>query len=224
MKILLVEDDERLSRFIHRGLTEEGHAVTVRADGNDAEDQIFFEPFDVVVLDLSLPGQTGFEVLRHMRAAGILTPVLILTARDSVHDKVRGLDAGADDYVTKPFAFEELVARLRALGRRAPGAPQSTVHSGPLVVDLARRQAAYGTHELSLTHTEFALLEYLVRHAGRVLSRAQIEQQIWGDEYAGDSNVVAVYVNYLRNKLARCGAPDLIETVRGTGYRLRSPD
>lgn len=222
MKVLLVEDDERLSGFIRRGLTEEGHNVVVRADGNDAEDQVFFEEFDVVVLDLILPGQTGFELLRHVRAAGINTPVLILTARDQLADRVRGLDAGADDYLTKPFAFEELLARMRALERRGKGTTISKLQCGPITLDPASRSASCHGAELSLTHTEFALLEYLCRNVGRVLGRAQIEQQVWGDETERDSNVVAVYINYLRKKLAAHGAAGLIETLRGSGYRLRS--
>ena len=222
MKILLVEDDERLSRFIERGLSEEGHTVVLRTDGLDAEDQIFFEAYDAVILDLMLPGQSGMEVLRHVRSAGIRTPVLILTARDELRDKVRGLETGADDYLTKPFAFDELLARLRALERRAGGTLETPIECGPLTVDVARRRAWCSGQELSLTHTEFALLEYLCRHPGRVLTRARIEQHVWGDDYERGSNVVAVYINYVRRKLARCGGAGLIETVRGSGYRLRS--
>ena len=221
MKLLLVEDDERLSGFIKRGLTEEGHTVVVRDNGVDAEDQIFFEEYDVAILDIMLPGQSGFEVLRHARAAGITVPVLMLTARDGVADRVRGLDAGADDYLTKPFAFEELLARLRALERRGAGRTANVIQCGPLSLDLARRSATCQGAEISLTHTEYALLEYLCRNAGRLLSRAQIEQQVWGDEYERDSNVVEVYINYLRKKLTACRAAGLIETVRGSGYRLR---
>ncbi len=224
MKILLVEDDERLSRFIERGLTEEGHTVVLRTDGRDAEDQLFFEPYDAVILDLMLPGQSGMEVLRHIRSAGIRTPVLILTARDAMEDKLRGLEAGADDYLTKPFAFEELLARLHALARRATGSFEAPLRCGPITVDATRRQALCNGRELSLTHTEFALLEYLCRHTGQVVSRTRIEQQVWGDDYDRSSNVVAVYVNYLRKKLARCGVKGIIETVRGSGYRLRSGD
>ena len=222
MKVLLVEDDERLSRFIERGLTEEGHTVVVRAHGQDAEDQILFEPYDVVILDLMLPGQSGMEVLRHVRATGINTPVLILTALDRLEDKVRGLEAGADDYLTKPFEFEELLARLRALTRRATAVAPGPLEFGALTIDPHTRQAWCAGEELALTHLEFALLEYLGHHAGQVLSRARIEQQVWGDEHDRASNVVAVYINYLRKKLAKHGCAHLIETVRGWGYRLRS--
>lgn len=222
MKILLVEDDERLSRFIDRGLSEEGHAVVVRADGYDAEDQILFEPYDVVILDLMLPGQSGIEVLRHIRATGVNTPVLILTARDRLEDKVRGLEAGADDYLTKPFQFEELLARLRALARRGQTIAPSVLRFGPIEVDTAKRHATCDGHDMPLTHLEFALLEYMVRHGGEVLSRACLEQHVWGDDYDRGTNVVAVYINYLRKKLNAHGMGNLIETVRGSGYRLRS--
>lgn len=221
VNILLVEDDERVSRFIERGLREEGHVVTVRADGIDAEDQLVLAEHDVVVLDLMLPGQSGLEVLRHTRARAIDTPILILTARDSLADKVRGLECGADDYLVKPFAFEELLARLRALERRSRGSRTSEMVCGPLRIDGLRRRAFCSGEPLDLTTTEFQLLEYLCRHAGEVVGRAQIEQQVWGDDFDRQSNVVAVYVNYLRRKLEAAGCAGMIETVRGTGYRLR---
>jgi len=221
VKVLLVEDDERVSRFIARGLTEDGHSVTIRADGCDAEDQLRFEPYDVVILDLVLPGQSGMEVLRHIRADGIDVPVLVLTARDSLDDKVRGLQSGADDYLVKPFAFEELIARLHSLVRRASGAPPGPLTCGPLQLDQHRRSACCNGQPLTLTQREFTLLEYLCRHAGRVVSRSQIEQGVWGDDFDRETNVVAVYVNYLRRKLEAAGAPDLLETVRGAGYRLK---
>lgn len=222
MRILLVEDDERVSRFVERGLTEDGHTVTVRADGHDAEDQILYGDFDVVVLDLVLPGQSGLEVLRHIRGAGSRVPVLVLTARDSVEDKVRGLRGGADDYLVKPFAFEELLARLQNLARRRQGGPASMLACGPLTLDLGRHDARCHDRPLELTRREFALLECLCRNAGHVLSRAQLEQSVWGDDFDRDTNVVAVYVSYVRRKLASAGAPDLLETVRGIGYRLRT--
>jgi DNA-binding response OmpR family regulator len=221
MRVLLVEDDERVSRFIARGLTEDGHSVTVRSDGLDAEDQVLYESYDVVVLDLMLPGQSGMELLRHVRAAGSAVPVLILTARDALDDKIRGLEGGADDYLVKPFAFEELLARLHVLERRARGASPGPLVCGCLALDAVRHVALCNGHDLALTHTEFRLLEYLCRHAGRTLSRAQIEQSVWGDEHDRESNVVAVYINYLRRKLEQAGASGLIETVRGAGYRLR---
>jgi two-component system, OmpR family, copper resistance phosphate regulon response regulator CusR len=224
MKVLLVEDDDRVSRFIARGLTEDGHAVTVRADGRDAEDQLRYDPFDVVVLDLMLPGQSGMELLRHIRAGGIDTPVLVLTARDTVEDKVRGFQSGADDYLVKPFAFDELLARLRNLVRRSGSSARSPLRCGPLEVDPHRREARCNGSALELTRREFALIEYLCRNAGRVLSRAQIEQSVWGDEFDRETNVVAVYVSYLRRKLEAAGARGLLETVRGSGYRLREMD
>jgi len=221
MKLLLVEDDIRLSRFVERGLSEEGHVVVVRNNGFDAEDQICLEQYDAVILDLMLPGQSGLEVLRHVRAAGIATPVIILTARDRLEDKIRGLEMGADDYVTKPFAFEELLARLRAVHRRSEGRPGGLLRCGPITVDSVSREVECDGVALALTHTEYALMAYLVQYPNRILSRAQIEQHVWGDDYDRATNVVAVYINYLRNKLAAAGHRDLIETVRGLGYRLR---
>lgn len=221
MKILLVEDDERVSRFIERGLREEGHRVTLRADGLDAEDQMLLAEYDVVILDLMLPGQSGLEALRHARAHLVDTPVLILTARDSLEDKVRGLENGADDYLVKPFAFDELLARLRALERRRRGALSAEIICGPLRIDRLRRRVSCAGRPLDLTAKEFQLLDYLCHHPGEVLTRTQIEQQVWSDDFDRQSNVVAVYVNYLRRKLAAAGYDGLIETVRGAGYRIR---
>lgn len=221
MKILLVEDDIRLSRFIARGLAEEGHTVVVRDNGVDAEDQICLEQYDIVILDLMLPGQSGLEVLRHTRGAGVTTPIIILTACDRLEDKVKGLEAGADDYVTKPFAFEELLARLRALQRRTDGVTSSALTCGPITIDTVNRQVLCKGINLQLTHTEYTLMTYLAHNPNRILGRAQIEQQIWGDDFDRSTNVVAVYINYLRNKLAAHGQRDIIETVRGFGYRLR---
>lgn len=222
MKVLLVEDDVRLSRFVERGLSEEGHVVVVRDNGLDAEDQICLEQYDAVILDLMLPGQSGLEVLRHVRAGGITTPVIILTARDRLEDKIRGLEAGADDYVAKPFAFEELLARLRALHRRSEGLSGGGLLScGPLTLDGMKRQVRCDDVDLALTHTEYALMAYLIHNPNRILSRAQIEQHVWGDDYDRATNVVAVYINYLRKKLDGRGYRDLIQTVRGFGYRLR---
>lgn len=221
MKILLVEDDIRLSRFIERGLSEEGHTVIVRDNGYDAEDQICLEEYDVVILDLMLTGQSGFEVLRHVRSAGIATPIIILTARDRLEDKIKGLEAGADDYLTKPFAFEELLARLRALHRRNLGTLGSTLTCGPLTLDSAFHQIRCDGNELALTHTEYTLMAYLIHNPNRILSRTQIEEHVWGNDYDRTTNVVAVYINYLRKKLAACGYRNLIQTVRGFGYRLQ---
>jgi DNA-binding response OmpR family regulator len=221
MRILLVEDDERVSRFVARGLSEDGHSVAVRADGRDAEDQLLYESYDVVILDLMLPGQSGMELLRHIRQAGIEVPVLVLTARDSVEDKVRGFQSGADDYLVKPFAFEELLARLHSLVRRNRTVPMATLTCGPLELDLRRHGAMCQGNTLTLTQREFALLECLCRSPGCVLSRTQIEQSVWGDDFDRETNVVAVYVSYLRRKLEAAGASGLLETVRGVGYRLR---
>lgn len=221
MKVLLVEDDVRLSRFVERGLSEEGHTVIVRDNGNDAEDQICLEEYDVVILDLMLPGQSGFEVLRHIRAAGVGTPVIILTARDRLEDKIKGLEAGADDYLTKPFAFDELLARLRAVHRRSVSLVRGTLTCGPLSLDSTSHQIRCNGIDLALTHTEYALMAYLLHNPNRILSRTQLEEHVWGDDYDRATNVVAVYISYLRNKLAAHGYRDLIQTVRGFGYRLR---
>jgi len=224
MRILLVEDDDRLSGFMERGLTEEGFMVTTRTDGYDAEDQATLVEHDVVILDLGLPGQSGLEVLRHIRAAGIQTPVLVLTARDQLADKVRGLDLGADDYLTKPFDFEELLARVRALGRRGERLVLPEIACGPIRMNPAKRSAWCGGCGLTLTHTEFELLQFLCEHPGIVLTRARIEAHVWGVEHDRRTNVVAVYVNYLRKKLSRCSCGGLIETVRGAGYRMRGAE
>ncbi len=223
MKILLVEDDRRLWRFIARGLQEDGHVVETRENGLDAEDQLFYGDYDVVILDLMLPGQSGLEVLRHVRQAGVDVPILVLTARDQLSDKVRALDSGADDYLVKPFAFEELVARLRALQRRGRSRPPTTLQCGSLKIDVLEHRAYCKGKDLQLTRTEFAVLAYLCRHRDHLVTRAQLEQAVWGDDFERDSNVVAVYINYLRKKLKRCGEQrEILETVRGSGYRLRN--
>ncbi len=219
---LLVVDDEKPTRdFLRQGLSEEGYQVVLAADALEAERALRLEPYDAIVLDVMLPGADGFTLCQHWRDAGVRTPILFLTARDQVQDRVRGLDLGGDDYLRKPFAFAELLARLRALLRR--GGPEAAgtgeIRLGDLVLDVPRRKAHRGEREIPLTAREFQLLEYLARNAGRVISRTDLWEEVWGGD-TPDSNVVDVYVRYLRNKLGR--SPDLIRTVRGGGYVLES--
>ncbi len=224
MRLLVVEDEVKLANLLRRGLEEEGYAIDTAADGGEALWLAQENPYDAVVLDVMLPDVDGFEVCRRLRASGRWAPVLMLTARDSVPDRVEGLDAGADDYLTKPFSFAELLARLRALMRR--GAPErpATLGVGDLTVDPAGRRVARGDVTIELTPKEFALLEYFARHPGEVLSRSRLIEHVWDFAYDGDSNVVDVYVRYLREKVDRPFGRESIETVRGAGYRLREDD
>jgi two-component system OmpR family response regulator len=221
MRVLVVEDEARAAALLRRGLSEEGYAVDVAGDGPEAVWRAAEFGYDVVVLDVMLPGLDGFEVCRRLRAGGCWAPVLMLTARDAVADRVRGLDAGADDYLTKPFSFAELFARLRALIRR--GAPErpALLRAGNLRLDPASRQAWRGEAELQLSPKEFALLELLLRHPGQVLTRTRILEHVWDYAYDGVSNVVDQYVGYLRRKIDRPFGVNQLETVRGAGYRLR---
>jgi DNA-binding response OmpR family regulator len=222
MKILLVEDEERLSRALVRGLSEEGHTVDLCAYGNDALSQGAALGYDVVILDWMLPDLDGVSVLRAWRAAGLRTPVLMLTARGTVPERVQGLRAGADDYLTKPFDFEELLARLEALHRRADGS-NAALTAGDVTLDPRRRALRRGEREVSLTAREFALASEFFAHAGEVLTRSELLDRVWGARFDGEPNVVDVYVGYLRRKLADLDAQGLtVRTVRGVGYRLES--
>ncbi len=221
MRVLVVEDETKMAALLQRGLREEGYAVDVAADGREALWLATENPYDAIVLDVMLPDLDGFEVSRKLREAGKWSPVLMLTARDAVHDRVAGLDAGADDYLTKPFSFAELLARLRALLRRgAPDRP-AVLQLGDLTLDPATRRVTRNGTPIELTAREFALLEYLMRHPGEVLSRTRLIEHVWDFAFEGDSNVVDVYVRYLREKVDRPFRRDSIETVRGAGYRLR---
>lgn len=226
MRILVVEDEERIARFIKQGLEEESYAVDVVGDGPSALDWVAGASYDVILLDVMLPGLTGFEVCRILRERGNITPVLMLTARDEVDDRVTGLDAGADDYLSKPFAFKELLARIRALTRRtAPQATPTTVLKfDDLELDTVAHQAKRRQRHIELTAKEYALLEYLMRHPRQALSRTLIRESIWGYDYYGASNVVDVYVGHLRRKLEAKGEPPLIHTVRGVGYKIDDPE
>lgn len=215
-RVLIAEDEARIASFLEKGLRANGFTTTVVEDGRDAAAMARDDVFDVLVLDLGLPGQDGFEVLRQVRARGERLPVIVLTARDAVPDRVRGLEGGAADYVTKPFSFEELLARIRVRLRDGVVADAAVLRAGDIALDLHTRRVAVGERSVELTAREFALAETFLRHAGQVLSREQLLSHVWGYDFEPGSNVVDVYVRYLRRKLG----DERIETVRGMGYRL----
>jgi two-component system OmpR family response regulator len=222
MKVLVVEDELKMASLLVRGFRKSGHAADVTRTGEDAVWMSAATNYDAIVLDVMLPGMDGFETLATLRRAGCWTPVLMLTARDAVEDRIAGLDVGADDYLTKPFSFAELLARLRAIARRGPVERPTILQVGDLRLDPATRQAWRGTAEIELTAKEFALLEAFMRRPGDVLSRDHLLEQAWDLGYDNRSNVVAVYVNYLRDKIDRPFGASSLETVRGAGYRLRA--
>ena len=221
MRVLVAEDETRMASLLKRGLEEEGYAVDVSGDGLEAVWMATENEYDVIVLDVMLPGIDGFEVCRRLRAEERWAPVLMLTARDQVEDRIRGLDAGSDDYLTKPFSFAELVARLRALLRRGSHERPTVLAVGDLRLDPSRRRAWRDKTELDLTAKEFALLEFFMRHPGEVLSRTRLLEHVWDFAFDGTSNVIDQYVAYLRRKIDRPFGRDDLETVRGAGYRLR---
>ncbi len=221
MRVLVVEDDQRLAAVLRQGLEEQGYAVDLAPDATRGFDMAVTYPYDAMLLDVMLPGRSGFDVLRDLRGRGSLSPILVLSARSSVGDRVRGLDLGADDYLSKPFEFQELLARLRAITRRPPVEPRTTLKAGDLEMDLTRRLASRGGRRLDLTTKEFALLEYFLRKKGLLLTRSMILDHVWDSDYDGGSNLVEVYVNYLRRKTEQGDAPRLIQTIRGAGYVLR---
>src|SRR5882724_2079645 len=221
VRILVVEDDRKVARFVRQGLCEEGHAVEIAKDGPEALDFAFTEPgYDLIVLDVMLPGQDGFGVLKTLRADGLKAPVLMLTARDAVGDRVTGLDLGADDYLTKPFAFEEFLARVRALLRRGTGQRAPVLKLADLTLDPATRTVTRDGRRITLTTREYALLEYFLRNVGRVLTRPMIAQHVWGLDFDPESNIIDVYVGYVRRKIDGDGERRLLHTVRGAGYML----
>jgi heavy metal response regulator len=222
VRILLVEDDRKVASFIQKGLAEEGYAVDLATDGEMGLAMGLDRLHDVIVLDVLLPGKPGFQVLRELRQARVETQVLLLTARDTVEDKVRGLDAGADDYLTKPFAFAELLARVRALLRRRTAERVPLLQVEDLVLDPATRTVRRGGEAIPLTNREFSLLEYLMRNAGRVLTRTAIAEHVWDYSFDSETNVIDVYVNYLRKKIDTGRDRKLIHTVRGVGYVLKA--
>ncbi len=223
MRLLLVEDDPRIAHFVAKGLQEQAYAVDVVANGHNALYQVDINDYDVVILDVMIPGLDGFATCRAIRSAGKRMPILMLTARDATEDRIHGLDSGADDYLTKPFEFGELLARLRALLRRPTElrAPQIVV--GDLVLDTASQTAMRGARAIPLTAKEYALLEFLARNAGRVMGRSEIAEHVWDESFDPFSNLIEVYVNRLRRKIDEGTAKPLLQTRRGSGYVLATP-
>ena len=224
MRILIVEDEPKVASFIRRALEEESYAVDVCSDGIQGRDLASEVDYDLIILDLLLPGLPGIDVLKAVRDAKVTTPVLILTARSKVDQRVKGLDAGADDYLTKPFAIEELIARARALLRRASGDTAGILQIDDLVLNPISREVTRGGQRIDLTSKEYALLEYMMRNAGRVLTRPMIAEHVWDLDFDTFTNVIDVYISYLRNKIDRGHARELIHTVRGSGYTLKLTD
>jgi two-component system, OmpR family, response regulator len=223
MRVLVVEDEPRMADVLRRGLTEDGCAVDVAGTAEDGAWYAAENPYDAIVLDVGLPGKDGFELLAGLREAGRWAPVIMLTARDALPDRVRGLDLGADDYLTKPFAFAELLARLRATARRGCTARPVVLSCGDLTLDPARREVSRAGTVVDLTAKEFAILECFMRRPGQALSRSQLIEQVWDFGFSADSNLVDVYVASLRRKIDRPFGTSSLETVRGVGYRLREP-
>ena len=221
MRVLIVEDEIKMASLIRRGMRGEGIAADVTPKGEDALWMAEATPYDAIVLDIMLPGIDGLEVCRRLRSAGVWTPILLLTARDGIADRVAGLDGGADDYLTKPFAFAELLARLRALVRRGAVERPAELRVGDLRLDPATKRVRRGDTEISLSAKEFALLETFMRRPGEVLSRYALLEQAWDSDYENRSNIVDSYVRFLRRKIDQPFGTDSIETVRGSGYRLR---
>jgi heavy metal response regulator len=224
MKILVVEDEERVAHFIQKGLKEEGHAVDISHDGEDGGFLAEVNDYDLILLDVMLPKKNGITVCREIRDRGVTTPVLMLTARDSVEDRVRGLDAGADDYLVKPFAFEELLARVRALLRRQSDSKTPTLQLADLELDPITRMVTRGGKPIRLTTKEYALLEYLLRNPNKVLSRTLIGEHVWDMNFDPESNVIDVYISHLRNKIDKGHDIPLLHTMRGQGYILSDND
>lgn len=220
MRILVVEDDAPLADILVRCLREESYAVDHAADGQEAEWLAYENPYDLIILDLMLPRKDGLSVLKSLRTGGISVPVMILTARDATDDIVKGLDMGADDYATKPFSLDELLARVRALLRRKDKITSTVLTAGPIEISPARREVQVSGKVLDVTAKEYALLEYFVRNAGTVLNRTQLSEHVWDMNFEPTSNVVDVYVGYLRNKISKAYGKSLIKTVRGHGYML----
>jgi two-component system OmpR family response regulator len=220
MKILVIEDDPALADVVRRGLAESGHVVDVEPDGTVGERTATSGLYDAIVLDLTLPGKDGLALARDLRVGGVQTPILMMTARDTVEDTVAGLDAGADDYLRKPFVFDELEARLRTIVRRTQVAPREELRVADVVMDLATRRVRRGARTLTLSARETAFLEYFMRNAGLLLTRPMLEDALWERDRETSSNIIEVYVRRLRLKLTEGGEPPLIETVRGAGYRF----
>ena len=219
-RILIIEDEQKIADFLRRGLTYEGFQVEVRMDGESGLKAARDNPPDLVVLDVMLPGLDGWEVCKRLRAGGPVS-ILMLTAKDAIADRVKGFESGADDYVVKPFAFEELIARVRALLRRSRTTEETVLRFADLTLNVTTREVTRGTRKIDLTTKEFDLLHFFMRHPRQVLSREMIYDRIWGYDFGGESNILEVYIRYLRTKLETIGEPRLIQTVRGVGYALR---
>ena len=224
MRLLVVEDEPKLAQYIHRGLSEESFTVDIARDGEEALERAARTTYDLVILDLMLPRMDGFAVCRALRASGSDLPILILSARRIVGDRVKGLELGADDYLTKPFAFSELSARVRSLLRRRQPAALLALSVGTLTLDPITRLVKRGDRRIDLTQKEFALLDYLMRHAGQVVTRTMIAEHVWGFNWDRLTNVIDVYINHVRRKIERADEPRLIHAVRGAGYVIREPE
>jgi heavy metal response regulator len=222
MRLLVIEDEKKVARFVKKGLEEEGYAVDLAVDGEEGLAMVLDQVHDLIILDIALPKMDGLQVLKKLRERRVRTPVLLLTVRATIEDKVLGLDSGADDYLTKPFAFQELLARIRALLRRKAETGPPLLQVENLVLDPARRVVTRAGERIDLTSKEFALLEYLMRNAGRVLTRAMISEHVWDYDFDTETNIIDVYVNYLRRKIDSGRDQKLIHTVRGSGYVLKS--
>lgn len=218
MKLLIVEDEAPAAAFLRRGFSEEGFAVDVAGDAEAADEAVAVNEYDAIVLDVMLPGGDGFTLCRRWREQGLTTPIMFLTARDEIGDRVQGLNLGGDDYLVKPFAFAELLARVRALLRRRGPSPAAELRVADVVIDTVRRRVTRGGRPVALTQREYQLLEYLAQHAGQTVTRTALWEHVWESNSVPDSNVVDVYVRHLRDKLGR--DPEIIETVRGVGYAL----
>ncbi|MCP4692404.1 MAG: response regulator transcription factor [Desulfobacterales bacterium] len=223
MKILLVEDDKKIASFVKKGLEEQGFVVDAADDGDDGYLLALTQTYDVVILDIMLPGRDGLSILRNLRDRKNTVPVILLTARSALNERLEGLNLGADDYLCKPFFVEELVARVHAVARRASGESLNRLQCGELVVDLIRREARVGDQSIDLTAREFSLMEILIRSPDRVFTRTQILEHVWGFDFDPGTNVVDVYIRRLRNKLGAAPGAPIIKTVRGVGYRLEKP-
>jgi DNA-binding response OmpR family regulator len=223
MHVLIVEDEKRMAELLKKGLEEENHSVSVVHDGRDALEVAQSLEFDAIVLDLMLPGVDGFDVARRLRKNGNKTPILILTARDTVPDVVKGLDIGADDYMTKPFSFEEFLARLRSVSRRGPAPRPPVLQVGDLILDPASHEVMRAGEEIYLSRTEFRLLEFLMRRAGRVVHRSTIVHSVWNEDDDVEENTLDAFISLLRNKVDRDHKVKLIQTIRGSGYTIREP-
>jgi DNA-binding response OmpR family regulator len=222
MRVLVIEDEPDIAQFISQGLDEAGYAVDLAKDGAVGLDYFLAVEYDLILLDIMLPKIDGLHLLKQLRNRNIQTPVLVLTARDEISDRIKGLDAGADDYLVKPFSFSELLARMRALLRRPPLQVDTVLQVGTLVMDRVRREVRYANRLITLSPREFALLEYLLCYPDQVLTRTQIAEHVWNFDFPGDFKVIDVYIGYLRRKLEQSGNYPLIQTIRGVGYRLSS--